>query len=189
MGIIAFLSDLGSIGSTTKWAINLYLDLKKKNKRITDSEIFQMMIIKRYEKIELTESATLGAVDSYRFLVYRAEIAEHHGGLTGIIIDILNIEAELWKNDFKAILKMLEPLAKRMNDAKISKKTKYGPLEKFKITHSLKYKDIYTEDKWARYISQFYERVEVLAEIEKQSPGVLSSMFEASHIMYKKKNK
>ena len=45
MGLISILSDLGSIGSTTKWAINLYQDLKSKNKKITDSEIFQMMMI------------------------------------------------------------------------------------------------------------------------------------------------
>ena len=137
MGLISILSDLGSIGSTTKWAINLYQDLKSKNKKITDSEIFQMMMIIRYKKIELAENGPFGITDSYKFLVYRAQIAEHHAGLTGIIIDILHIEADLWKNDLKSILKMLEPLTKRMSEAKISKETKYGPLEKFEVENTL----------------------------------------------------
>ncbi len=189
MGLISILSDLGSIGSTTKWAINLYQDLKSKNKKITDSEIFQMMMIIRYQKIELPESAPLGATDSYQFLVYRAQIAEYHGGLTSIIIEILNIEADLWKNDLKSILKMLEPLAKRMSEAKISKKTKYGPLEKFEVTNS-KNGIYYTGDEWAEYINNgFYERVEVSSKIEAQDPGTRDAMFEASHEMFEKKIK
>ena len=88
MGLTSILSDLGSIGSTTRWAIKLYQDLKSKNKKITDSEIFQMMMISRYNKIKLTADETLGIYDSKKFMVYRAQIAEHHAGLTGIIIDI-----------------------------------------------------------------------------------------------------
>ena len=188
MSLISILSDLGSIGQTTKWAINLYQDLKSKNEKITDAEIFQMMIIIRYQKIELPESAPLGATDSYQFLVYRAQIAEYHGGLTSIIIEILNIEADLWKNDLKSILKMLEPLAKRMDDAKISKETKYGPLEKFEVTNS-KY-GIYTGDMWAQYINNgFYERVEVSSKIEEHNPGTRDAMFKASHTMFEKKIK
>jgi len=34
MGIISTLSDLGSIGSTTRWAIKLYQDLKSNNEKI-----------------------------------------------------------------------------------------------------------------------------------------------------------
>ena len=206
MGLISILSDLGSIGSTTKWAINLYQDLKSKNKKITDSEIFQMMMIIRYKKIELAENGPFGITDSYKFLVYRAEngpfgitdsykflvyraqIAEHHAGLTGIIIDILHIEADLWKNDLKSILKMLEPLTKRMSEAKISKETKYGPLEKFEVENTSKY-GMLTGDKWGSYIVELHERAAVSDSIEEHSPGTLDSMFEASHEMFAKKNK
>jgi len=188
MGLISILSDLGSIGSTTKWAINLYQDLKSKNKKITDSEIFQMMMIIRYQKIELAENGPFGITDSYKFIVYRAQIAEHHAGLTGIIIDILHIEADLWKNDLKSILKMLEPLAKRMSEAKISKETKYGPLEKFEVENTSKY-GMLTGDKWGSYIVELHERAAVSDSIEEHSPGTLDSMFEASHEMFEKKNK
>tara|TARA_B100002003_G_C13927543_1_gene450722 strand:- start:36 stop:602 length:567 start_codon:yes stop_codon:yes gene_type:complete len=188
MGIISTLSDLGSIGSTTRWAIKLYQDLKSKNKKITDSEIFQMMMISRYNKIKLTADETLGIYDSKKFMVYRAQIAEHHAGLTGIIIDILHLEADLWKNDLKAILKMLEPLAKRMNEADISKRTKYGSLEKFEIIKSSKY-GINTGAKWGYYIVELHKRVEVCDKIEEQNPGIRDGMYEASLIMFEKMNK
>ena len=188
MGIISTLADLGSIGSTTRWAIKLYQDLKSKNKKITDSEVFQMMMIIRYNKIELSPDGPFGIYDSNKFMVYRAQIAEHHAGLTGIIIDILHLEADLWKNDLKAILKMLEPLAKRMNEAKISKKTKYGSLEKFEIIKSSKY-GIHTGTKWGYYIVALHERAEVSDSIEKQDPGIRNKMYEASLQMFEKMNK
>ena len=188
MGLISVLSDLGSIGSTTKWAINLYQDLKSKNKKITDAEIFQMMMITRYKKIKLPENGPFGITNSYKFLVYRAQIAEHHAGLTGIIIDILHLEADLWKNELKAILKMLEPLAKRMSEAKISKQTKYGPLEKFEVTSTPKY-GMLTGNKWGYYIVGLHERAQVSDKIEEQNPGILEGMFQASLKMFETKNK
>ncbi len=188
MGLISILSDLGSIGSTTKWAINLYQDLKSKNKKITDAEIFQMMMIIRYKKIKLTENKPFGITSSYKFLVYRAQIAEHHSGLTGIIIDILHLEAGLWKNNFKIILKMLEPLAEIMSEAKILKQTKYGPLEKFEITNTPKY-GMVTGNEWGYYIVGLHERAEASNKIEEQNPNILEGMFQASLKMFETKNK
>ena len=187
MGIISTLSDLGSIGSTTRWAIKLYQDLKSKNKKITDSEIFQMMMISRYNKIKLTADETLGIYDSKKFMVYRAQIAEHHAGLTGIIIDILHMEADLRKNRLEPILKMLIPLAKRMDEADISEKTKYGSLKKFEIVKLSDGK--HSAGKWNFYIVGFHERIEVLDKIEEQNPGIRDGMYEASLIMFEKMNK
>jgi hypothetical protein len=40
MGFLDFFADIGSIGSTTKWAINGYLQLKSQNKKLSDQQIF-----------------------------------------------------------------------------------------------------------------------------------------------------
>ncbi|MDA9654369.1 hypothetical protein OAM28_01085 [Candidatus Pelagibacter sp.] len=190
MGLISVLSDLGSIGSTTKWAINLYQDLKSKNKNITDSEIFQMMMIIRYNKIKLPSEEPLGIYDSKKFLIYRAQIAEYHAGLTGIIIDILHIEAGLWKNELENMLKMLPPLEKRMSEANFSEKTKYGPLEKFEISKlSIGKHSAGKSGKWNFYLVRLLERIEVCNKIEEQNPGILEGMFQASLQMFEKNNK
>ena len=54
MGIISTLADLGSIGATTKWVLNSYETIKSKNKKLKDVEIYQIMMIERYRKIEIT---------------------------------------------------------------------------------------------------------------------------------------
>ncbi len=48
MGFLSWLSDKGTGGSTTKWAINGYNELKSKDKNKSDLKIFEEMIKIRY---------------------------------------------------------------------------------------------------------------------------------------------
>ena len=126
MGIISTLADLGSIGSTTRWAIESYQKIKENNKGISDKEIYEVMMIARYNKIKLSLDGNYfpGRYDRNKFMVYWARFAGGNGGLSFIITEILNVEADLWRN--QKMMKLLDPLVERMADTDFSKETKYG---------------------------------------------------------------
>ena len=126
MGLISILSDLGSIGSTTRWAIESYQKIKENNKGISDKEIYEVMMIARYNKIKLSLDGNYfpGRYDRNKFMVYWARFAGGNGGLSFIITEILNVEADLWRN--QKMMKLLDPLVERMADTDFSKETKYG---------------------------------------------------------------
>ena len=71
MGIISTLADLGSIGSTTRWAIESYQKIKENNKGISDKEIYEVMMIARYNKIKLSLDGNYfpGRYDRNKFMV------------------------------------------------------------------------------------------------------------------------
>ena len=48
MGFISAFSNFGSIGSTTKWAIKMYDEIKSQNKKLKPNEIFFKMTQIRY---------------------------------------------------------------------------------------------------------------------------------------------
>ena len=126
MGIISTLADLGSIGSTTRWPIESYQKIKENNKGISDKEIYEVMMIARYNKIKLSLDGNYfpGRYDRNKFMVYWARFAGGNGGLSFIITEILNVEADLWRN--QKMMKLLDPLVERMADTDFSKETKYG---------------------------------------------------------------
>ena len=153
MGIISTLADLGSVGSTTKWALKAYKNLKSKNKKMSDAEIYQVMMLERYKKIEIKPKEKFEYYRGDKFMVYQGQIAEYHAGLTGLIIEILNVEADLWRNNLKAQIAMLKPLSTRMlKETDLSNKTKYGELSIFKIDGNF-------EMKWIKFIMENYKRV------------------------------
>ena len=94
MGFVSAFANLGSIGSTTRWAIKGYESLKSNNKKMKDIDIFKEMIKIRYDSINE------GGYGHYLITVLddNSLVAEFPG-LAGLIIEILNIEADLNKNE------------------------------------------------------------------------------------------
>ena len=155
MGIISTLADLGSVGSTTKWALSAYKSLKSKNKTIKDADIYQIMMLERYKKIKIKPKEKFEYYRGDKFMVYQGQVAEYHAGLTGLIIEILNVEADLWRNNVKALIEILKPLSTRMlKETDLSNKTKYGELSIFKIDGNF-------EMEWIKFIMDNYKRVDI----------------------------
>ena len=44
MGFISAFANFGSIGSTTKWAIKMYNEIKTENKKLNPNQIFSRMV-------------------------------------------------------------------------------------------------------------------------------------------------
>ena len=176
MGIISTLSDLGSIGSTTKWVLKSYETIKSKNKKLKDAEIYQIMMIGRYQKIEISPPEKYNYYSGDRFMVYQGQIAEFHAGLTGLVIEILNVEADLWKNNVKALMQLLKPLSDRMlKEKKIPKKTRYGEQSDFIM------KDGLISMPWMEFIMSNYERVETYGKI---SPAIKDDFYNKALKLY-----
>ena len=53
MGFLSTFANFGSIGSTSKWAIKMYDEIKTKSKNLKPNEIFFKMIQIRYERSPL----------------------------------------------------------------------------------------------------------------------------------------
>lgn len=103
MGFLSFFADKGSIGSTTKWAIDLF-KLKPKDK---DNLIhLREMINARYISNPLERAEN--------FFNDKLDILFERWGLCGVVIKILIFEAELDQNDNAVVDEMLKPLLKRM---------------------------------------------------------------------------
>ena len=51
MGFISAFANLGSIGSTTKWAIKMYNQIKSDNKKLDPNQIFAIMVQARIQSI------------------------------------------------------------------------------------------------------------------------------------------
>ena len=179
MGIISTLADLGSIGSTTKWVLKSYETIKSKNKKLKDVEIYQIMMIERYRKIEITPPEKYNYYSGDKFMVYQGQIAEYHAGLTGLVIEILNVEADLWKNNVKALDQLLKPLSQRMlKEKKLSKKSRFGEMHEFIMDDGI-------DMKWMNFIMSNYERVENYGNID---PNIKEDFYNKSLKLYEKFN-
>jgi len=44
MGFISAFANFGSIGSTTKWAIKMYNEIKTENKKLNPNQIFAIIV-------------------------------------------------------------------------------------------------------------------------------------------------
>ena len=125
MGFVSAFANLGSIGSTTRWAIKGYESLKSNNKKMKDTDIFKEMIKIRYDSID--------EGDNGHYLITVLDdnsLVAEFPGLAGLIIEILNIEADLNKNDGRFLNDMIDPLFKKLEQTNLSKKTKYGKLSR-----------------------------------------------------------
>ena len=116
MGIFSFFADKGSIGSTTKWAIDLF-NSKPEGK---DNLIhLKEMVNARYISNPLERAE--------RFFDDKLELLFEQWGLCGVVIKILIFEAELDKNDNDVVDEILKPLFNRMiKDQTIDFFVKFG---------------------------------------------------------------
>ena len=138
MGFVSAFANSGSIGSTTRWAIKGYESLKSNNKKMKDIDIFKEMIKIRYDSINeggYGHYLITVLIDDFKSKIYidirddNSLVAEFPG-LAGLIIEILNIEADLNKNDGRFLNDMIDPLFKKLEQTNLSKKTKYGKLSR-----------------------------------------------------------
>ena len=146
MGFISAFANLGSIGSTTKWAIKMYVEIKSQNKKLKPNQIFVQMINLR------VASSPSGKNDyGLDFDSHLLKYAEKAPGLAGLVIEILNVEAELSKNTGDNLREMIKPLFEKLEDTDLSTEEKYGS---FKKKHSEE------NSTWIMHIYGFLDRVE-----------------------------
>ena len=119
MGFLSWYSNVGSIGSTVRWAIKGYSAIRSKNKKISDNQIFIEMIKIRYTTLPDKEKKD-----------YLLKQAKKMPGLYGLVVDILCVEAGLHKNDGYYIDEIVKPIFLALEKTNFSHKTKYG---KFKF--------------------------------------------------------
>ena len=140
MGFLSAFANFGSIGSTTKWAIKMYKEIKSENKKLKPNQIFSKMIEIR------TNSFPLGS-NKYGldYESHMIKFADHAPGLAGLIIEILNTEAELSENDHKFINDMIKPIFDKLEDSDLSAKEKYGHIK--------------NNSEWVMFVYGFLDRV------------------------------
>ena len=143
MGFISAFANLGSIGSTTKWAIKGYESIKSNNKKLKPNQIFSKMIQIRYE------SSPLGR-NEYGIDFIAHLLNYNYPGLAGLIIEILNAEAELYKNEPKYLEDMIKPIFNKLEDTDLTSEEKYGYLKKAPGEYG---------SEWATHIYNFISRV------------------------------
>jgi len=116
MGIFSFFAEKGSIGSTTKWALDLF---KAKPENKDDLAHLKEMIDARYISHPLERAKN--------FFNNKLDKLFEKWGLCGVVIKILIFEAELDKNDNDLVDEMLKPLFDRMvEDQTIDFLVKFG---------------------------------------------------------------
>ena len=115
MGFISSMADKGSIGSTARWVIKNYDILKSKYPKKKDNEIFE-------ELSSIRHAAFFGNKKKKNVLIQQSKISM---GITGFIMDILTVEAELNKNDGDIIEDLIKPIWDTL------KKTNYDEITKF----------------------------------------------------------
>tara|TARA_B110000483_G_scaffold202600_1_gene244355 strand:- start:128 stop:556 length:429 start_codon:yes stop_codon:yes gene_type:complete len=140
MGFISVFSNFGSIGSTTKWAIKMYNQIKSDNKKLDLNQIFSMMIQARIQSIPFGSNKYGLDYESHMI-----QFANHAPGLAGLIIEILNTEAELSENSGSNINEMIRPIFDKLEDTNLSTKEKYGHIK--------------NKSEWVMFIYGFLDRV------------------------------
>ena len=121
MGFISAFANLGSIGSTTKWAIKMYNEIKSENTKLKPNKIFSKMVEIRYSSFPLGNNKYNLDYESHII-----QFAKQAPGLAGLIIEILNTEAELSENSGNVINEMIKPIFEKLDDSDLSEKEKYG---------------------------------------------------------------
>ena len=76
------------------------------------------------------ESSPLGSNDyGMDFTTHMLNYSKVVPGLAGLIIEILNIEAELYKNEPNFLGDMIKPIFDKLEDTDLSDKEKYGHIK------------------------------------------------------------
>ena len=141
MGFMSAFANFGSIGSTTKWAIKMYKEIKSENKKLKPNQIFSRMVEIRLGSFPLGNNKY--GLDYQSHMI---QFANHAPGLAGLIIEILNTEAELRENDNNVIDDMIKPIFDKLEDSDLSTKEKYGHIS--------------NRSEWIMFIYGFLSRVE-----------------------------
>ena len=140
MGFISAFANLGSIGSTTKWAIKMYNQIKSDNKKLDPNQIFAMMVQARIQSIPFGSNKYGLDYESHMI-----QFANNAPGLAGLIIEILNTEAELSENSGSNINEMIKPIFDKLEDTNLSTEEKYGHIK--------------NKQEWVMFIYGFLDRV------------------------------
>ena len=140
MGFLSAFANFGSIGSTTKWAIKMYQEIKLENKKLSPNQIFTRMIVVRYDSFPLGNNKY-----GLNYENHIMQFAKEAPGLAGLIIEILNVEAELSENDGNYIREMIKPIFDKLEDTNLSEKEKYGYIK--------------NKNEWISFIYNFLTRV------------------------------
>ena len=140
MGFISAFANLGSIGSTTKWAIKIYNEIKSENKKLKPNQIFSKMVEIRLSSFPLGNNKY-----NLDYENHMIQFAKQAPGLAGLIIEILNTEAELSENSGSNINEMIKPIFDKLDDSDLSTKEKYG--------------DMTSKSGWVMFIYGFLDRV------------------------------
>jgi len=140
MGFISAFANFGSIGSTTKWAIKMYNQIKTENKKLNLNQIFSRMVEIRLSSFPLGSNKYGLDYESHM-----TKFANHAPGLAGLIIEILNTEAELSENSGSNINEMIKPIFDKLEDTDLSAKEKYGHIK--------------NKSEWTMHIYGFLDRV------------------------------
>ena len=140
MGFISAFANFGSIGSTTKWAIKMYNEIKSENKKLKPNQIFSKMVEIRLSSFPLGSNKYNLDYESHMI-----QFANNAPGLAGLIIEILNTEAELSENSGSNITEMIKPIFDKLEDSDLSTKEKYG--------------HITNNSQWVMFIYGFLDRV------------------------------
>lgn len=89
MGIKTWLARKGAVGSTARWAGNLYLKLKKKDPRMSINDVMKELVLIRYR------DASSGSIAS----TFIQQIEEGGvRGLANLVTNILSYEANFSEN-------------------------------------------------------------------------------------------
>ena len=140
MGFISAFANLGSIGSTTKWAIKIYNEIKSENKKLKPNQIFSKMVEIRLSSFPLGNNKY-----NLDYENHMIQFAKQAPGLAGLIIEILNTEAELSENSGSNINEMIKPIFDKLEDTNLSTEEKYGHIK--------------NKQEWVMFIYGFLDRV------------------------------
>jgi len=143
MGFLSTISNFGSIGSTAKWAIKGYTAIKSNHPNLEPGQIFFEMIKTR---LGASPSFLKGKYDSYLL-----NTAKNKPGLAGLVIEILNAEADLYKNLPNYIKEMIVPIFDKLEKTNLSQIEKFGFLKDAHSSNDLL--------PWVVYTLGFYSRV------------------------------
>ena len=124
MGFISAFANLGSIGSTTKWAIKMYVEIKSQNKKLKPNQIFSQMVEIRLSSFPLGSNKY-----GLNYENHMIQYAQQAPGLAGLIIEILNTEAELSENSGGNLQEMIKPIFDKLEDSDLSAEEKYGHIK------------------------------------------------------------
>lgn len=116
MGIFSFFKEHGSVGTTARLILEQFINCDPNKSNI---DKMKSIIEIRYSNLPNTSH--------YNHLITNINEIESEYGLAALIVEILNLEAGLYKNDFEVIDKMCLTIINILNEDNILTDTqKFG---------------------------------------------------------------